>query len=142
SQMNCPLIEIHTGMRTTDSINENQSYFFAELLRLQKIVEELKTGKRLLILLDEILKGTNSADKLTGSQKLVQKLIEYPSIAVIGTSDLALGDMEQDYPEQVKNYQYETLIQGDELSFDYKLKAGISTGKNATLLMKKMGVID
>lgn len=140
-RMVCPLMEVHTGMRNTDSINENQSYFFAELLRLQQIVLHLKSGKRLLVLLDEILRGTNSADKLTGSQGLIRKLVNYPCMAIIATHDLALSEMEKEYPGQVENYHFETFIRGEELSFDYKLKKGVSTGKNATFLMKKMDII-
>lgn len=140
--MKCPVIEIHTGMRTTDSINENQSYFFAELVRLQKIVTQLKSGKRMLVLLDEILKGTNSEDKLSGSQQLIRKLLNYNCLTIIATHDLALSNMENEFPGQVKNYHFETFTEGDKLRFDYKLKEGVSTGKNATFLMKKMDIID
>lgn len=141
TKMICPITGIYTGMRNTDSINDNQSYFFAELLRLQKIMQELRTGKRLIVLLDEILKGTNSIDKLAGSQELLHKLVSYQGFTVIATHDVALSEMEKDYPEKIKNYHFETFIKGDELSFDYKLKPGVSTGKNATFLMKKMGII-
>lgn len=139
--MQCPLIEIFTGMRNTDSINENQSYFFAELLRLHNIVEELKTGKRLLILLDEILKGTNSGDKLTGSLELMQQLSQYDCIGMVATHDIDLGILETKLPGKIANWHFETFIKGDELSFDYTLHPGVSTSKNATFLMKKMGII-
>ena len=140
--MSCPVVQIYTGMRNNDSINDNQSYFFSELLRLQHIIEQLRSGHRMLVLLDEILKGTNSADKLTGSQALVHQLVNYPCFMIIATHDVVLGEMEQQYPEVIKNYHFETFIQGNELSFDYLLKPGISTGKNATFLMKKMGIIE
>lgn len=140
AKMRCPLVEIYSGMRNTDSINDNQSYFFAELLRLQKIITHLREGKKLLILLDEILKGTNSIDKLTGSEELIKQLITQPCFALVATHDTALGEMEKQY-SQVKNYHFETFINGNELYFDYKLKTGVSTGKNATFLMKKMGII-
>lgn len=140
-RMACPLVEIYTGMRTTDSINDHQSYFFAELLRLQKIIRKLQEGKQLLILLDEILKGTNSADKLTGSEELVKQLVKQPAFTIIATHDVALGDLSSQY-SQIKNYHFETFIKGDDLSFDYILKPGVSTGKNATFLMRKMGIIE
>ena len=140
NKMLCPLIDVYSGMRNTDSINENQSYFYAELLRLHSIIEILREGKPLLILLDEILKGTNSIDKLSGSQELLKQLTTLPCLAMIATHDVALGQMEKQY-SQIKNYHFETNIQGDELSFDYKLRPGVSTGKNATFLMKKMGII-
>jgi DNA mismatch repair ATPase MutS len=139
--MQCPLIDIFTGMRNTDSINENQSYFFAELLRLHNIVEELKTGKRLLILLDEILKGTNSGDKLSGSLELMQQLSQYDCIGMVATHDIDLGVLEAKLPGKIANWHFETFIKGDELSFDYTLHPGVSTSKNATFLMKKMGII-
>lgn len=139
--LKCPIIDVYSGMRNTDSINENQSYFFAELLRLHNIVEQLKSGKPLLILLDEILKGTNSGDKLTGSRELVGQLVDLPCIGLIATHDLALGEMEKEFPEKVSNWHFETYILNDELSFDYKLKPGVSHSKNATFLMKKMGII-
>lgn len=139
-RMICPLTEVFTGMRNTDSINDNQSYFFAELLRLQKIIGQLRQGKRLLILLDEILKGTNSIDKLSGSEELIKQFVNQHCLIMIATHDVALGEMSKQYPE-VRNYHFETFIKGDELTFDYKLKPGVSTGKNATFLMKKMGII-
>lgn len=140
SKMKCPVIEICSGMRNTDSINENQSYFFAELLRLQGIIEKLNKGSRLVILLDEILKGTNSIDKLSGSQELVKQLTSFKCLAIIATHDVALGEMENMY-STIKNFHFETFITGDSLHFDYKLKPGVSTGKNATFLMRKMGII-
>lgn len=91
-------------------------------------------------MLDEILKGTNSIDKLAGSQELVKQLTLYPCLAIIATHDVALGEMEHTHPT-VKNYHFETFIKGDALTFDYKLKPGVSTGKNATFLMRKMGII-
>jgi DNA mismatch repair ATPase MutS len=140
-EFDCPLIEIRSGMRTADSLKDHQSYFYAELNRLKSIVDELKTGKNLLILLDEILKGTNSTDKQAGSIALVKQLIGYPSLVLIATHDLVLGELETQYPQQIRNYCFEPSIVDDQLSFDYKLKRGIATKMNATFLMKKMGII-
>jgi DNA mismatch repair ATPase MutS len=100
----------------------------------------MKKGRKLLILLDEILKGTNSIDKLSGSQELVKQLTLYKCLAIIATHDVALGEMEKTY-SAIKNFHFETFIEGDSLGFDYKLKPGVSTGKNATFLMRKMGII-
>jgi len=137
----CPLIELRTGMRTADSLHDHQSYFYAELNRLKRIMDELKGGRDLLILLDEILKGTNSTDKQAGSIALVKQLIQYPSLVIIATHDLALGDLENEYPERVRNFSFEPIIDNDQLSFDYKLNRGIATKMNATFLMRKMGII-
>jgi DNA mismatch repair ATPase MutS len=94
-----------------------------------------------LILLDEILKGTNSTDKQTGSIALVKQLMQHRSLAIVATHDLALGELEKSYPERVKNYHFEPTIENDQLSFDYRLKSGIAEKMNATFLMKKMGII-
>jgi hypothetical protein len=137
----CPLIEIRSGMRTADSLKDHQSYFYAELNRLKSIVDDLKTGRQLLILLDEILKGTNSTDKQAGSIALVKQLIAYPSLTLIATHDLALGELEKEYPQKIRNFCFEPSIVDDQLSFDYKLKPGLAQKMNATFLMKKMGII-
>ncbi|MBX2966787.1 MAG: hypothetical protein KF845_11610 [Cyclobacteriaceae bacterium] len=137
----CPIIAIRSGMRTADSLKDHQSYFYAELTRLKSIVDELKNEKPLLILLDEILKGTNSTDKQTGSVALVQQLIKYPCLGLIATHDLALGDLASEYPDDVINYCFEPNMESDQLSFDYKLKPGVAQKMNATFLMKKMGII-
>lgn len=136
----CPLVEIHSGMRNTDSIADHQSYFYAELFRLQGIVKRLAENRQLLILLDEILKGTNSTDKLAGSEQLVSQLVNYPCFTMVATHDVALGEMEKKHPA-IRNYHFESRIENDELKFDYILRPGVSTSKNATFLMRKMGII-
>lgn len=137
----CPLLQLRTGMRTADSLKEHQSYFYAELDRLKGIMDELRSDTPLLILLDEILKGTNSTDKQAGSISLVRQLLPHPCLAIIATHDLALGDLEEEYPEKIRNYCFEANIENDQLSFDYKLKPGLAQRMNATFLMKKMGII-
>jgi DNA mismatch repair ATPase MutS len=137
----CPVINLRTGMRTADSLKDHQSYFYAELNRLKGIMDELRRNIPLLILLDEILKGTNSTDKQAGSIALVKQLLPHPCLAIIATHDLALGDLQTEFPAKVKNYCFEANIENDQLSFDYKLKQGLATKMNATFLMKKMGII-
>lgn len=141
TSFHCPVINLRTGMRTADSLQDHQSYFYAELNRLKTIMDELRSDKPLLILLDEILKGTNSTDKQAGSMALVKQLLPHPCLAIIATHDLALGDLEKEYSEQVKNYCFEASIENDQLSFDYKLKPGLAQKMNASFLMKKMGII-
>lgn len=137
----CPVIQLRTGMRTADSLQDHQSYFYAELNRLKGIMDELRKEIPLLILLDEILKGTNSTDKQAGSIALVKQLIPYPCLTIVATHDLALGNLADEYPNAVKNFCFEALIENDQLFFDYKLKPGLATKMNATFLMKKMGII-
>jgi DNA mismatch repair ATPase MutS len=140
-RFDCPWLQMRSGMRTADSLKDHQSYFYAELDRLKSIMDELATGKPLLILLDEILKGTNSTDKQAGSIALVRQLIGQQCLVLIATHDLALGDLEKEYPGRIHNYCFEANIENDQLSFDYKLNRGLAQKMNATFLMKKMGII-
>lgn len=140
-EFECSLMDIKTSMRVQDSINAQTSYFQAELLRLQYIIGELKKGHPTFIILDEILKGTNSEDKLLGSQLLVRYFLQFKALAMVATHDLELGDLAEELPQKVANLCFESTILNDELSFDYQLNNGIAKNKNATFLMKKMGIV-
>ncbi len=135
-------LRVITGMRTTDSLAESESYFFAELKRLKQIVELLGHGDKILILLDEILKGTNSTDKYSGSVSLIKKFTEKNCLALIATHDLDLGNLSGKFPGSVVNLHFESYIHGNELRFDYRLKEGIAQNMNASFLMQKMGIIE
>ncbi|MBT8318442.1 MAG: DNA mismatch repair protein MutS [Lutibacter sp.] len=132
-------IKLITSMRTSDSLADNESYFFSELKRLKFIVDQIKT-KEYFIILDEILKGTNSTDKAIGSKKFVQKLVNSKSTGIIATHDLSLCEIENELNE-VKNYYFDAEIINDELNFDYQLKNGICKNMNASFLLKKMKII-
>lgn len=134
-------MRIMTSMRIKDSIASHTSYFQAELLRLQHIIRHLKTGARVFILLDEILKGTNSEDKLSGSRSLIEHFLRYNCLGMIATHDLELGQLEAAYPGQIRNYCFESTIQDNHLFFDYRIREGIARNKNATFLMKQMEII-
>jgi hypothetical protein len=129
-----------TSLRTSDSLNDNESYFFAELKRLKMIIDRLEDGEKLFILLDEILKGTNSVDKQKGSLALIQQFIRLQSCGIIATHDLLLGSLELEFPEQIKNHRFEADIIDTELFFSYRLMEGIAQNMNAHFLMKKMGI--
>jgi len=133
-------IKLITSMRTTDSLTDDESYFFSELKRLRFIVDEIKTD-RYFIVLDEILKGTNSTDKAIGSRKFVEKLIGSKATGIIATHDLSLCEAADDL-EQVKNHYFDAEIIDDELHFDYKFKNGICQNMNASFLLKKMQIVD
>lgn len=141
TEYSCPIINLRSGMRTADSLKDHQSYFYAELDRLKTIMDELRSDKPLFILLDEILKGTNSTDKQSGSIALLKQLLPHPCLAMIATHDIVLGELESEYPNHVRNYCFEANIENDQLSFDYKIKPGVAQKMNATFLMKKMGII-
>ncbi|MDR0989428.1 MAG: hypothetical protein LBM06_08255 [Prevotellaceae bacterium] len=129
-----------TSLRTDDSLARGESYFFAELKRLKGIIEQLQAGKTLFILLDEILKGTNSRDKQKGSLALVRQLVALNTNGVIATHDVLLGTLAESFPDHIRNYCFEAEITGDRLSFSYKLKAGVAQNMNASFLMQQMGI--
>lgn len=133
-------IKLITSMRTVDSLAEEASYFYAELSRLKFIIDQLKTD-RYFIILDEILKGTNSTDKAIGSQKFLEKLVRSHSTGIIATHDLSLCKVAEHLP-QVKNHYFDAQIIADELVFDYKFKNGICQNMNASFLLKKMAIVD
>ena len=135
-------VSLVTSFLTTDSLQKNESYFYAELKRLKYIIDRLESGEKLVILLDEILKGTNSRDKQGGSVALIEKLLRFEASGMIATHDLSLGELEKQYPGEVVNKSFEVVIEGDRLVFDYKLKDGIARQMNATFLMRKMGITD
>ncbi|ARV16123.1 MutS-related protein [Polaribacter sp. SA4-12] len=132
-------IKLITSMRTTDSLTEDESYFYSELKRLKFIVDEIKTTDYFIIL-DEILKGTNSKDKAIGSKKFVEKLTKSKSTGIIATHDVSLCELENEFSD-IKNYYFDAEIIDDELHFDYTLKNGICKNMNASFLLKKMEIV-
>lgn len=135
-------VELYTSIRTSDSVQDNQSYFFAELKRLEQIIKRLENGETLFIIVDEMLRGTNSKDKHDGSEKFVKKLLNYNCYGIFATHDIDIGNIKNDFPQNVDTKCFEISFNGGELVFDYKIKDGISQNLNASFLMKKMGIID
>ena len=133
-------VKIFTSIRTNDSLYKNESYFYSELKRLKRIIDELKSGNNLFVVLDEILKGTNSKDKHAGSEALLKQFITLNTCGIVATHDVALGKLEESFPKNIKNKCFEVDINGSQLSFDYKLKEGVSKNMNATILMREMGI--
>jgi len=141
SSMQFTPIDLYTNMRTTDSLLKDESYFFAELKRIKTVLDRLQNGERYFVILDEMLKGTNSVDKLNGSKELIRKLVQLNGVAMIATHDLKLSEMQEEYPGRVANKCFEIRIEDNEMVFDYKLSDGVTQTMNATFLMKKMGII-
>jgi len=135
-------LKLFTSMRTTDSLSNNESYFYAELKRLKLLKSRIEKGENILFILDEILKGTNSADKSLGSKLFLKRLIELGGTGLIATHDTSLGEMEKDYPGMITNMCFEIEIDGETIIFDYKLQNGITHKMNAALLMKQMGILN
>ena len=141
SKFEFKLMNLFTSMRTNDSLQKHESYFYAELKRLKELIEKLYNKEKLFILLDEILKGTNSEDKQKGSKVVLEQIIRLKGTGIIATHDLELAKSEDKFPEKIKNKCFEIDIDGEEIFFDYKLVDGITKKMNATLLMKQMGIL-
>ncbi|MGB5273522.1 MAG: DNA mismatch repair protein MutS, partial [Flavobacteriaceae bacterium] len=133
-------IKLITSMRTADSLADAESYFFSELKRLKFIIDEIQKA-HYFVVLDEILKGTNSTDKAKGSRKFIEKLVASKATGIIATHDLSLCDAAEELP-QIENYYFDAEIKGDELFFDYTFKKGICHNMNASFLLKKMQIVE
>jgi DNA mismatch repair ATPase MutS len=132
---------ILSSLRINDSLLERTSYFMAELKKLHSIVANLRPDTPHLVLIDEILRGTNSEDKTHGSEKFIAKLLEGNCLTLFATHDLNLSKMQAQFPGQVANYCFESNIVDGVLTFDYLLRPGIAKNKNASFLMASMGII-
>ncbi|GAB3016699.1 MutS family DNA mismatch repair protein [Niabella terrae] len=137
----CFPFDVWVSMRITDSLQDSESFFYAELKRLHAIIGALEQQGNLYVILDEILRGTNSDDKRNGTIGLIKKLAALDSYGIIATHDLVVAELSQSYPGVIANKAFESRIINDELQFDYKLHDGVCTTLSATHLMKKMGII-
>ncbi len=133
-------LKLFTSMRTVDSLSHNESYFYAELKRLKALKERLEKGEEIFFILDEILKGTNSTDKSLGSKQFLRRIIDLGGTGLIATHDISLGEMVTEYPGNVVNKCFEIEIDGENISFDYLLRDGITRKMNAAALMRQMGI--
>lgn len=138
--MKVSIMQVFTSMRTADSLQENTSSFYAELKRLKQMMDLFDKKLSVLYLLDEILKGTNSADRHAGCKALLKELINMNGIGLIATHDLELTDLEQSFPDKISNYHFSSEVKEGNLYFDYKLKEGVCTSFNALELMRKTGI--
>jgi hypothetical protein len=134
-------LQLLSSMRVADNLAENSSTFHAELKKLQRIIEDVNRGEPVFILLDEVLRGTNSGDRHAGTTALIRQLIRKNAVAVVATHDTGLAAAESEHNAgAVSNYHFDGRITGEELFFDYRLQKGICQSLNATLLMKKIGI--
>ncbi len=135
-----PILMVNTSMRTQDVLHESTSSFYAELKRLKTIIDAVENGEKVFFLLDEILKGTNSHDRHTGSRALIEQLIKSKGMGLIATHDLELGVLEVESNGTIENLCIEVMVEKDRLVFDYTVKKGVSKSFNATYLMRNMGI--
>lgn len=134
-------LRVISSMRVSDNLEESTSTFYAELKKLKYVIEAVNRKEPVILLLDEILRGTNSADRHTGSTALIRQLISQDAMALVATHDLQLAQLENDYPASIRNYHFDVQVDKEELFFDYRLKDGVCRSMNASLLMKKIGIM-
>ena len=127
-------------MRIADNLEESTSTFYAELKKLKQIIDAANKNEHVFVLLDEILRGTNSHDRHTGSRALIRQLLEKQAVAIVATHDLALTEYARDFGSQISNYYFDVTVHGEDLSFDYRIKPGVCSSMNASILMKKIGI--
>jgi DNA mismatch repair ATPase MutS len=133
-------VQLLSSMRIADNLEESTSTFYAELKKLKTVIDKVNDHEKVFILLDEILRGTNSLDRHTGSEALIKQLIKKEAAAIIATHDVALADLEKQFPKNILNYHFDVQVNNEELFFDYMLKPGVCTSLNASILMKKIGI--
>ena len=137
----CSPVHVFTSMRTQDSLEESTSSFYAELKRLQTLIGLTKQPKAIPVLyfLDEILKGTNSADRHRGAEALIRQMHQTTASGFVSTHDLELGQL-TDADSFVRNFHFQSDLNNGELVFDYKLRTGICESFNASQLMQAIGI--
>ncbi len=131
---------MYTSMRIADNVNEHTSTFKAELNRLRLMLDALKRGEQVFVLIDEMLRGTNSQDKYLGSRAMILKLLAHGAVGLVATHDLQLAAIEDDHPGQIRNFYFDITVAGGEYHFDYKLKSGRCTTFNASSLLRDLGL--
>lgn len=129
-------MNLFSSMRTSDNLVKNISYFNAELIRLEDLIMSCKSNKHTLIILDEILKGTNSIDKLKGSKLLLQEISKLPVSGIIATHDLDLTKLSEG-SEKYFNYCFEIEL-AEEIKYTYRMEKGVAKNLNATYLLQKI----
>lgn len=133
-------VQVISSMRIADNLEESTSTFYAELKKLKTVIEKVNGNEKIFILLDEILRGTNSFDRHTGSAALIKQLVKHHAAGIVATHDIELAALKKDFPANILNYHFDVQVSNDELYFDYKLKDGICNSMNASILMKKIGI--
>lgn len=133
-------LRLATSMRVEDSLAEGTSHFYAELKRLKLVVDEARKGAALFFVLDEILHGTNSRERLLGARAVLKDLLAHGALGAVSTHDLGLATLEAELPERVRNVHFEEQVNGDAMSFDYRLRPGVVQSSNALRLMRALGL--
>jgi hypothetical protein len=133
-------LHVVASMRVRDSLEEGVSRFYAEVRKLKRVIDRARSGAPTLFLLDEILHGTNSRERLIGARAIVRELIARGAMGGVSTHDLAIGDLETELPGKVTNVHFEEQVSGDTMTFDYRLRPGVVHSSNALRIMKMVGI--
>ena len=133
-------IKLYAYMRIKDSLEQNSSTFKAEIDRIKILLDAMDAEPMALLLVDEMLRGTNSEDKLKGSLAFLERVIKSNSYALVATHDLRMTEIADKYPKESKNYYFEYDAKDGELTFDYKLKPGVCQSFNASELLRSVGL--
>ena len=143
STFRVPHMKLFTSMRVRDDVSEGISTFYAEILRIKAMADYAGAGNELpmLCLIDEIFKGTNSADRIVGATEAVSTLSDADCMVILTTHDFELCDLKTKSGKTAENYHFEESYKGDEIVFDYKLKHGRCTTRNAISLLKMVGIV-
>ncbi|WP_448700272.1 DNA mismatch repair protein MutS [Mucilaginibacter sp. AW1-3] len=139
-KMHVSVITIISYMRIKDSLNESTSTFKAELDRLQMLLAAVGSNEKVYFLIDEMLRGTNSVDKYKGSKAVIEQLIKKKGVGLVATHDLQIAQLEQKYPDYIRNFYFDIQVVDGEMLFDYKIKHGECKTFNASLLLKQIGI--
>lgn len=131
---------LRTSIAVGDSLHDGRSRFYAELLRLTRVVEASTKGS-VLFLIDEILSGTNSHERVLGTWRFLQRLLSGAHLGLLTTHDLDLTKPPPELEGVTRNLHFGDRLEGDALVFDYRLQAGPARSGNALLLMTKLGVL-
>jgi ABC-type multidrug transport system fused ATPase/permease subunit len=133
-------VQLLSSMRIADNLEESTSTFYAELKKLKTVIDKVNKHEKVFVLLDEILRGTNSLDRHTGSVALVKQLIKQQAAAVLATHDVELAALQNEFPLNILNFHFDVQVNNEQLYFDYQLKPGVCTSMNASILMKQIGI--
>lgn len=138
--MEADIMKVFTSMRVTDDVSNGISTFYAEILRIKTMVEYKRQNKPMLCLIDEIFKGTNSADRIVGATQVIRKLSGENAMTLVSTHDFELCDLKTEDGVPAANYHFEEYYEGDQLKFDYKKKNGRCTTTNAMAILHMAGL--
>lgn len=134
-------MKLFTSMRVEDDVSRGISTFYAELLRIRAMVAYQKERKPMMALIDEIFKGTNSADRIVGATAAVKRLSSAWCLTLVSTHDFELCALESDPVIRARNFHFEESYQGDRICFDYRIKDGRCRTANARHLLRLVGIL-